>query len=99
MRPLFLSILILIGEAEVNDSLTENMRLAAIELKAACDEHDRSYPNGNWKAANDRIGAARTVADAALHASGLWPLTERSLGNDAVLKLLRSSEPSTLKSE
>lgn len=72
----------------MSEFLSHVMALSATELTAACDEHTAAYPHGNWRAANDRIGNARHVADAALRAAGLWPVTEPYLGNEAVLALL-----------
>lgn len=43
------------------------------ELIAGIAAHDREYPYGDWKTANDRIGRSRMVAIVALKACGAWP--------------------------
>jgi len=64
------------------------------ELRRAILEHRRSYPRGNWPAANERVERARSIADAVLHGIGRWPSARRFLGNDAVLALLKETAAS-----
>jgi hypothetical protein len=64
------------------------------ELRRAILEHRRSYPRGNWPAANERVERARSSADAVLHGIGRWPSARLFLGNDAVLALLKETAAS-----
>lgn len=78
----------------MNDFLKDTIIRAEAELTAAMQQHVEAYPDGDWKAANDRIGVARHITDAALAAAGLWPRGKAYLGNDAVIELLRSAKQS-----
>lgn len=70
----------------------EILRRCASELHAAVTQHDASYPDGHYHAANDRIGRVRAIGDAALWAAGLWPRGKKTIGNDEALALLQSVE-------
>lgn len=83
----------------MNIFLAETIKRTADELNAAMGDHVANYPGGDWRAANDRIGVARYVADAALRAARLWPSGERYLSNETVLRILRSVGTSTVKVE
>lgn len=50
------------------------------------DRHSREYPNGDWKAANAEIAAARNVADSVLVRAGKMAPLEM-IGRDILTKL------------
>lgn len=60
-------------------------------LAAAMAEHEASYPDGDWKSANDRIEAARDVADAVINQAGKWPRRGglNLIGNGQAVRLLQ----------
>lgn len=58
------------------------------ELRFALDLHDRTYPDGDWKGANDRIGQARIKTDEFIFNTTGHRVTGTH-GNDQVLDILK----------
>jgi hypothetical protein len=72
----------------MKDFVAEIIHRCEIELREAIADHEAAYPNGDWKAANDRLGRVRMIADAALQTHGTWPVDKFAIGNDRCLALL-----------
>lgn len=72
----------------MKDFVAEIIHRCEIELREAIADHEAAYPNGDWKAANERLGCVRLIADAALKAHGTWPVNKLAIGNDHCIALL-----------
>lgn len=53
-------------------------------LKAACQEHRDNYPNGNWKAANEKLGILWNECSVILESNNRSPY----LGNQETIMFL-----------
>lgn len=69
------------------DKIVTKMVLS--KLESALKSHDKAYPNGDWKKANDEIGEARVAANNLIQALNLWPQGKSHIGNDAAVNILR----------